>query len=114
MDKGMKAKVDEFLKNRPQRELNMDEMEKVVGGGTTVPPDYKEFGMTEMEAGQLLQMIYDQFGPDVAISFANEFWVVTPDWHDTMMLDPGPTAAYHAVGIVWQKGYDQSQGGNGY
>ena len=34
MDKEMKAKIDEFLKMTGRRELSMDEMDKVVGGGS--------------------------------------------------------------------------------
>ena len=33
MDKEIKAKVDDFLKNHGTRELNLDEMDKVSGGG---------------------------------------------------------------------------------
>lgn len=33
MDKEMKVKIDEFLKAKGMRELNLDEMDKVSGGG---------------------------------------------------------------------------------
>ena len=63
MDKEMKAKVDEFLKKHGTRELSLDEMDKVSGGGYYIP-------QTDEEKKQLIDLAYaltDSFGFDVAL-----------------------------------------------
>ncbi len=105
MDKDMKAKVDEFLKNHGTRELSLDEMDKVSGGTKEAPLDYKLYGLTQMEAGSLLQGIVDSFGTDIAIDMANTMWCKTPDWETYLRESEGCNAGYYAVSRIWGKGY---------
>ena len=63
MDKEMQAKVEEFVKSYGRRELSLDEMDKVSGGGYYIP-------QTDEEKKQLAEMFYtmtDSFGFDVAL-----------------------------------------------
>ncbi len=117
MDKEMKLKVEEILKNCGTRELNLDDMAKVAGGGSscrTVPPDFTLWGLTEEQAGGILQSIVDACGIDVAAAYAQEVWAKSADWLGYMKASKDRNPGYYAVGMVWEKGYNQSRGGNGY
>jgi len=110
MDKEMKAKIDEILKTNGMRELSMDEMDRVSGG--SFPADYRVNGYTAAEAGGMLQTVYDQFGLDVAEAFAIEvFGVKSNDWRKYMIESRGRNEAYYAVDMIWNKGYNSSNGG---
>ena len=110
MDKEMKAKIDEVLKTNGRRELSMDEMDRVSGG--SFPADYRVNGYTAAEAGGMLQAVYDNFGLDVAEAFAIEvFGVITNDWRGYMKASADLNAGYYAVDMIWNKGYNSSNGG---
>ena len=63
MDKDMKAKVDEIMKDLGTRELSMDEMDKV-SGGTDILINGNL--LSEAEAYNIAMALVDQFAYDVA------------------------------------------------
>lgn len=74
MDKDMKAKVDEIMKDLGTRELSLDEMDKVVGGSYSIKPDGKisingQTPMTRDEFNNLMYAMADTYGIDMAIDF---------------------------------------------
>ena len=109
MDKEMKAKVDEIVKNYKPYELSLDEMDKVAGGTKEAPVDYIYRGLTCIQAGDILQAIVDAYGIDIAIAWANENWGKTSDWEKFMMesksCNPGHYAAHRIWGLHYHGGY---------
>ena len=96
-----------------KRELNLEEMDKVSGGGS-FPDDYRINGYTAEEAGSILQGVYDQFGLDIAENVAIEmFGIKTPDWRKFMKESAGRNEGYYAVSMIWEKGYHSNDGGFG-
>ena len=111
MDKEMQAKIDEIVKAHGRQQLNPDDLDKVVGGADC-PDDYTLNGMTWQEAGAILQTLIDNFGVDVAISFANEKIGKTDDW--SIFLRMGQNAGYYACGMIWSKAWKKHNGGSGF
>ena len=110
MDKEIKAKVDELMKDLGTRELSLDEMDRVSGG--SFPADYRINGYTAAEAGGMLQAVYDNFGLDVAEAYAIEvFGVKTNDWRGYMQASADLNAGRYAVDMIWNKGYNSDKGG---
>ena len=109
MDKEIKAKVDEFLKNYDVQKLSKDDLDNVSGGTKECPVDYIYRGLTCIQAGDILQGIVDAFGMDVAINWANENWGKTHDWENFMMeskgCNPGRYAAHRIWGLHYHGGY---------
>ena len=105
MDKEMMAKVNEAMKANGMRELSLDEMDKVSGGAKEAPDDFRVCGMTQLEAGSLLQAIVDYFGIDIAIDFATDNWVRTRDWATYLRASEGCNEGYYAVFMIWGKIY---------
>ena len=114
MDKEMKAKIDEILKANGKRELSLDEMDQVSGGGN-FPSDYRLAGYTAAEAGGMLQLIYETLGIDAAADFACNN-ITAGNWLGYMQESSSRNAAYYAVDMIWQKAYENEKGkwGGGY
>ena len=91
--------------NKNMRELSLDEMDKVSGGTKEAPLDYKLYGLTQREAGSLLQGFVDNFGTEFAIYMANTMWGKTPDWGTYLRESEGSNAGYYAVSRIWGKRY---------
>ena len=105
MDKEMMGKVNELLKANGKRELSLDEMDKVSGGAKEAPDDFRVCGLTQLEAGRLLQAIVDTFGIDVAVDYATDTWVRTRDWRTYLEASKGRNEGYYAVFMIWGKIY---------
>ena len=65
MDKEIKAKVEEFVKEYGKRELSMEELDKVNGGWETLRAVNGQY-YTGAEIGDLAYSMVDAFGWDVA------------------------------------------------
>ena len=91
--------------NMNMRELSMDEMDKVSGGTKTAPSDYTFKGLTQWQAGDILQGLVDAFGIDMAIDWANENWVRTQDWETYMRESADRNAGHYAAHRIWGKAY---------
>ena len=78
MDKEMKAKVDEFLKTNGRRELSMDEMEQVNGGGSgyAVAADGKAY--PEDFVVSLGRSMASEFGYDIAADTLCKMFLISP------------------------------------
>ena len=76
MNPEIKAKVNEILKARGTRELNMDEMDKVAGGwgSENNPHEINIEGAKVDEAtfNNLIMHVMDSFGYDVALQVAQD------------------------------------------
>ena len=95
--------MDKEMNN--MRELSLDEMDKVSGGAKEAPDDFRVCGMTQLEAGRLLQAIVDTFGIDVAVDYATDNWVRTRDWRTYLEASKGRNEGYYAVFMIWGKIY---------
>ena len=101
MDKEMKAKIDEFLKTNGRRELSMDEMDKVVGGGCGFYGPLSADNIDDY--GNIIQGIINTMGLDVAIAWANEY--VVQSRHNSEWLKAGGVAYWKdEFRKVWKRG----------
>lgn len=105
MDKEMKAKVDEFLKANGMRELCMDKMDKVSGGGYGIRSD----GTISVNGGPRVtrevfnNMIFamtDAFGYDSTIEYIKNYLGYTCPEMDKAS---GGNSDRDAMGIVMDR-----------
>ena len=105
-------KIAAFEAKDPDVEkLSLDDLDNISGGAAEAPDDYVLYGMTQLEAGRLLQGIVDNFGTDIAISMANAMWCKTTDWERYLRESEGCNAGYYAVFRIWGKGYEAGRTG---
>ena len=97
--------IRKIMEGADVQKMGLDDLDGFSGGAKEAPDDFRVCGMTQLEAGSLLQAIVDYFGIDIAIDFATDNWVRTRDWATYLRASEGCNEGYYAVFMIWGKIY---------
>lgn len=97
--------IRKIMEGADAQKLGLDDLDGVSGGAKEAPDDFRVCGLTQLEAGSLLQAVVDNFGYDIAVDFANSAWFKTYHWKEFLWESRGRNEGYFAVFMIWGKIY---------
>ena len=97
--------IRKIMEGADVQKIGLDDLDGFSGGANEAPDDFIVCGLTQLEAGYILQAIVDNSGIDVAVDFATDTWVRTRDWRTYLEASKGCNEGYYAVFMIWGKLY---------